>query len=231
MFGTNINPATLIAKQWIAKEYVASDLIFIGRKDADFVEGYKPHIMQMEMLVEIIASTITFIGLEDTPDTMGTPGQILTVNPTGDALIFVDPIDNFLDLLDTPDDYAGFAGYSLIVNPTEDGIIFQAPIVEEERYEARVNFMPLNDPTLVVEHVNELPVTITYERFALGVYRANFSGSVTASKLKASINNSDTGIFYITAYNNLYVEFTHKDFAGVISDVDFILSLEIKLYP
>lgn len=231
MFGTHLSPSTLIAKKWIANEYVATDLIFIGRRDDEWVEGYKPHVMQMEMLKDIIASAISFTDLYDTPDALGTPGQILQVNATGDMLEFVDPINEFLDLLDTPNDYTGFAGYSLIVNLAEDGIIFQAPEVKPEIYEARVNFIPLVDPTLAVLHINQLLVTVTLERMSVGVYRANFSSAVNANKLSAYINNSDTGMFHITAYNNLYVEFTHKDFAGIIVDADFIVSVEIKLYP
>ena len=196
MFGTHLSPSTLIAKQWIANEYVASDLIFIGRRDDDWVEGYKPHIMEMHTLKDIIASAITFI-----------------------------------ELADTPSDYIGSAGYFVVVNPTEDGLIFQAPVVEETRYEARINFNGAVDPIVSSLLINSLPITITWDRTALGVYRANFSGAITSSKLVMYIGNTDLGGFYVNTYNSNYIEFTHKEYNGIINDADFIVAIEIKLYP
>jgi hypothetical protein len=132
MFGTGISPSTLIKKQWIAKEYLASDLFFIGRRDADFTEGYKPHVMEFQALVAILEDTLQFsiTDLTDTPDVLGTPGQILEINATGDALEFVDPLDDFLDLIDTPSDYTGFADYHVAVNATEDGLEFVEAVDE-----------------------------------------------------------------------------------------------------
>lgn len=132
MFGTALNPATLIRKQWIAKEYLESDLFFIGRRDKDFEHGYKPHIMEFQALVAILEDTLqfSFTDLTDTPDVLGTPGQILEVNATGDALEFVDPIDDFLDLIDTPTAYTGFADYHVAVNATEDGLEFVEAVDE-----------------------------------------------------------------------------------------------------
>jgi hypothetical protein len=231
MFGTHLSPSTLIAKQWIANEYVASDLIFIGRRDEDWVEGYKPHVMEMATLKKIIASSITFLDLADTPDIMGLPGQILQVDITGNLLEFVDPINDFLDLLDTPIDYTGSAGYFVVVNPTEDGLIFQAPVVEEKRFEARMTFNSISDPVPTIVLFNNLPVTISWDRVSTGTYRANFSAAVNVNNLAMYINNSDTGIFYINAYNSAYIEFIHKDFVGIIDDANHVLSLEIKLYP
>lgn len=231
MFGTHLSPSTLISKQWIAQEYLATDLIFLGRKDEDWVEGYKPHVMEMSTLKNIIASAIEFIDLADTPDAMGIPGQILQVNITGEMLEFVDPINDFLDLLDTPMDYVGSAGYFVVVNPTEDGLIFQAPEVKETRYEARINFNPLVDPTVSVLLGTDLPITITWDRTALGVYRANFSAAVTSSKLVMYIGNTDVGAFYVNAYNSNYIEFIHTEYTGIVNDADFIVAVEIKLYP
>lgn len=132
MFGTALNPATLIRKQWIAKEYLESDLFFIGRRDKDFEHGYKPHVMEFQALIAILEDTLqfSFTDLSDTPDVLGTPGQILEVNATGDALEFVDPIDDFLDLIDTPTDYTGFAEYHVAVNATEDGLEFVEAVDE-----------------------------------------------------------------------------------------------------
>jgi hypothetical protein len=228
MFATELNPTALIARQWIAKEYVPADLLFIARRDDDWVGGYKPHIMQMETLRDIIAKSIQFIDLLDTPNLMGSPGQMLQVNPAGTALEFVEPINDFLDLLDTPTDYTGTAGYFVIVNPTEDGLIFEQAAPQDEIYEARLNFSGTDDPTTVVLH-SILPVPVIWSRVSTGVYRANFNVAVNANALVSYINNSNDGIFSISAYNALYVEYTHKDFTGALADVDYILSVEIKI--
>ena len=196
MFGTHLSPSTLIAKQWIANEYVASDLIFIGRRDDDWVEGYKPHVMEMHTLKDIIASSLTFI-----------------------------------ELLDTPSNYIGSAGYFVLVNPTEDGLIFQAPVIEETRYEARINFNGAIDPIVSSLLINNLPVTVTLDRTALGTYRANFSGPVTSNKLVMYIGNTDLGAFHVNTYSSNYIEFIHTEYTGNINDADFIVAIEIKLYP
>jgi hypothetical protein len=196
MFGTHLSPSTLIAKQWIANEYVASDLIFIGRRDDDWVEGYKPHVMEMHTLKDIIASSLTFI-----------------------------------ELLDTPSNYIGSAGYFVLVNPTEDGLIFQAPVIEETRYEARINFNGAIDPIVSSLLINNLPVTVTLDRTALGTYRANFSGAVTSNKLVMYIGNTDLGAFHVNTYSSNYIEFIHTEYTGNVNDADFIVAIEIKLYP
>lgn len=234
MFGTALNPATLIRKQWIAKEYVASDLIFIGRRDDDFNGGYKPHIMEMRSLVDIIASTIEFADLADTPNALGTPGQILEVDPTGEFLQFVDPLSTFLELTDTPADYTGFAGYSVVVNGTEDGLEFIAPApAEEVKYEARVNFDTTNDPTVSQNLEDALGVTVTLSRTAVGTYRATFGASVDQSKLIAWLGTTSTlGTFVPTVYSNTYIEFEHHSVVGGITDATQTnVSFEIKLYP
>ena len=231
MFATELNPTALISRQWIANEYVATDLIFIARRDEEWIGGYKPHIMQMQKLSEIIGEGIEFIDLADTPDTMGDPGQILQVNDTGDKLEFVDPLERFLELVDTPSSYTGSADYLVVVNPTEDGLIFQEPPLKDSIYEARVLFDTTNNPTVSIILEDNFPATVTFTRENVGIYRATFSNSVNNTKLVTYINNSDTGIFYISQYNNLFIEYSHKDFTGTLSDVNYNLSLEIKLKP
>jgi hypothetical protein len=232
MFGTALNPRTLITKQWIAKEYVETDLFFIGRRDDDFVGGYKPHIMEMKALVDIIASAIAFTDLTDTPDALGTPGQILQVDPTAEFLEFVDPIDDFLDLLDTPTDYTSFAGYFVVVNQTEDGLEFQAPVLEEVRYEARVDFNTTNNPSVSQQLEDALGVTVTLSREAVGVYRANLSAVVDQTKLIAWLSPTAQGVFIPTVYSTTYVEFEHHAFTGGLADATLNdVSVEIKLYP
>lgn len=233
MFGTALNPSFLIKKQWIAKEFVETDLLFLGRRNKDFEDGYQPHIMEMGMLADIIGSGIEFIDLADTPSALGTPLQILQVNPQGDALEFVDPIDDFLDLLDTPGDYTGFAGYSVVVNPTEDGLEFIAPAPPEEvRYESRINFNDTSDPSVAQNLIDGLGVTVTLSRTGVGTYRATFSASVDSSKLIAWLGQTAEGVFTPTAYNNTYIEFQHTAFVGGLLDaIQNQVSFEIKLYP
>ncbi|NIP30408.1 MAG: hypothetical protein GTN59_07560 [Candidatus Dadabacteria bacterium] len=233
MFGTALNPATLIRKQWIAKEYLESDLFFIGRRDKDYEHGYKPHVMEFQALIAIIEDTLefSFTDLTDTPDVLGLPGQILEVNATGDALEFVDPIDDFLDLIDTPNDYTGSAGYNVVVNGTEDGLEFVAPVVTPSIYEARLTFDGTNNPIESILHINDLPVTITWTRTGVGVYLGTFSATVDSSKLVARINNSSTGMFLIGSYSNTFIQFIHQDYTGTFADCTSIVSVEIKLYP
>ena len=232
MFGTALNPRTLITKQWIAKEYVETDLFFIGRRDDDFTGGYKPHVMEMRALADIIGQGIEFIDLADTPIALGQPGQILQVNAQGDALEFIDPIDDFLDLLDTPIDYTSFAGHYVVVNQAENGLEFLAPPAEEVRYESRVNFDTTNDPAVSQNLEDSLGVTVTLSRTNVGTYRATFNSSVTASKLILWIGNSVLGTFVPTTYANTFIEFEHHAFIGGLSDAtQNEVSLEIKLYP
>lgn len=234
MFGTQLNPATLIRKQWIAKEYLATDLIFIGRRDKDYEHGYKPHIMQMETLRDIIASQIRFTDLFDTPAAMGNPGEILQVNAGGTALEFVDPVDTFLELTDTPADYTGFAGYSVVVNGTEDGLEFQAPPPAEElKFEARLNFAGAIAPVVGFSLEDALGVTVTWSRTAPGTYRATFSAPVNQNNLIMWIGSSTVGTFVPTVYNTSYIEFEHHPFAGggPADATQTNVSVEIKLYP
>lgn len=232
MFGTHLNPSTLIRKQWIAKEFVESDLLFIGRRDADFVDGYRPHIMEMKTLVDIIASGLEFTDLNDTPDALGSPGQILEVDPTGEFLQFVDPLSTFLELTDTPADYTGFADAIVTVNPTEDGLIFVPPTPKEVRYEARVNFDASNAPVESQNLINDLGVTVTWSRTGVGQYRATFNSAVDATKLIAWILPSATGSFNIASYTANHINFVHTLFVGGLGDAtQSDISVEIKLYP
>lgn len=224
--------AWLIKNQQIRKEYVPTDLFTIDVIDKDFVGGRKPMIMQMEALVEIVASTIEFIDLADTPDALGTPGQILQVNALGTALEFIDPIDEFLDLLDTPIDYTGSAGYHVVVNQTEDGLEFIEIPAEEVRYEARVNFDTTVDPIESELLNDELGVTVTLSRTAIGTYRATLSAVVDQTKLIAWLGQSTTGVFVPTIYSTTFIEFEHHAFVGGLTDATLNdVSLEIKLYP
>jgi hypothetical protein len=233
MFGTALNPATLIRKQWIAKEYVASDLFFIGRRDKDYENGYKPHIMEFEKLIDIIEDAIelSFTDLTDTPSQLGSAGQILEVNLAGDGLIFTDPLDEFTDLIDTPVSYVGYADYHVVVNPTEDGLVFEEPKVLPDIYEARLLFNFINNPTEQVQFINELGVTVTWTRTGPGIYIASFSAAVDSNKLVAYINNSSTGTFHIGSYTANSIQFIHDDNTGVAADCNGQISVEIKLYP
>lgn len=231
MFGTALNPTFLITEQWIAKEFVASDLIFLGRRDEDFIGGYKPHIMEMSTLRDILWDDLSITDLVDTPSTLGTAGQILQMDPTGEFMIWVDPIDEFLELLDTPSDYTGFAGFNVTVNSTEDGLEFTPPVVLTPAYEARVTFNGAVNPTINQQLLSNLGVTVTWQRTSVGVFEANFSAPVNANNLIAYIGNSSTGRFTIGSYNATNIQFIHQDFAGLLSDPTSIIAVEIKLYP
>lgn len=231
MFGTALNPSTLIDKQWIAKEYVASDLFFIGRRDDDFVGGYKPHVIEMSTLRDILWDDLSITDLVDTPAALGAPGEILQMDPLGEGLIWVEPIDEFLELLDTPNDYTGFAGFSVTVNQTEDGLEFTPPIVLIPNYEARVRFDGAVDPTIEQLLNSGLGVTVTWTRIVVGVFLATFSAPVDDTKITAYIGNSSSGTFTIGSYNATSIQFIHSDFAGITSDPTSVIPVEIKLYP
>jgi hypothetical protein len=227
--------AALIKRQWIRDEYVASDLFTLDVIDADFTGGYKPMILTMESLRDILIESISFIDLPDTPSTYaGASGQVPIVNSAEDALEFVDYIDTFLELTDTPIDYVGMAGYGVFVNSAEGGLEFVAPVVEEEHYEARVSFTPSLNPSVNQLLANNLGVNVVWTRTALGVFQANFVGPgypLDDTKITAYIGNSSSGTFVIGAYNVGYIQFIHTNFSGVISDPTSIIPVEIKLYP
>jgi hypothetical protein len=231
MFGTALNPTFLIEEQWIAKEYVETDLLFLGRLDSDFVGGYKPHIIEMSTLRDILWDDLSITDLVDTPANIGSAGQILEVDPTGQFLIWADPIDDFLDLLDTPSNYTGFAGFNVSVNSTETGLEFTPPFIPTPHYEARVLFGGAVNPTINQQFSSNLGVTVTWQRTSVGVFEAVFSAPVNANNLIAYIGNSSTGRFTIGSYNATNIQFIHQDFAGLLSDPTSIIAVEIKLYP
>jgi hypothetical protein len=231
MFGTALNPTYLITEQWIAKEFVATDLIFIGRRDEDFVGGYKPHIMEMRTLRDILWEDISITDLTDTPNALGTAGQILAMDPQEEMLIWVDPVDTFLDLSDTPTDYTGFEGFNVTVNGTADGLEFTPPVVLTPNYEARLNFNGGSNPSIAQSLVSNLGTVITWSRENTGVYRATFSSVVTPNNLILWIMPSTQGIFTPTVYNSNYIEFEHSAFGGGLIDLtQNQISVEIKLY-
>lgn len=233
MFGTALNPTYLITEQWIAREFVATDLIFIGRRDEDFVGGYKPHIMEMRTLRDILWEDISITDLTDTPSTLGNPGQVLEVDPTGQFLIWADinPIDEFLELLDTPSDYIGFAGFNVTVNNTEDGLEFTPPVSLTPQYEARISFNGTSNPIVNQLLSSNLGPSISWSRTGVGTYIATFSSTVSSPKLAAYIGNTSSGVFRVSSYNSLFVQFEHRDFTGTLSDPTDFVSVEIKLYP
>jgi len=231
MFGTALNPAFLIRKQWIAKEFVASDLIFLGRRDEDFNDGYRPHIMEMSTLRDIILEELSITDLTDTPQSLGNPGEILVVNQNGDELEWQDLINTFIELTDTPADYTGFAGFNVSVNQTEDGLEFTPPTVLTPRWEGRLSFNGAVNPIIDQQLVSALGVNVTWQRTALGVYQATFSGIVDPDKLIAYHGTSSSGSFVIGAYTANFIQFIHRDFTGAPSDPNGIVAFEIKLYP
>jgi len=232
MFGTQLSPAHLIKKQQIAKEFLATDLFFIGRKDDDWQEGYKPHVMEAQTLRDVLLGQISILDLIDTPNVLGNPGDILQVNPAGTRLIFVEPLDEFIELIDTPADYVGFAGARVVVNSTEDGLEFQILPPTETRFEARVTFDLVDDPVVAILHESSISVVVSFVRMANGVYRAEFSQPVVANNLIMWIGNTTEGIFVPTFYATTYIEFEHHTFLSGISDANMAdVSVEIKLYP
>ena len=226
--------AALIKRQWIRDEYVASDLFTLDVIDADFTGGYKPMILTMESLRDILIESISFIDLPDTPSTYaGASGQVPIVNSAENALEFIDYVDTFLELTDTPIDYVSMAGYGVFVNSAEDALEFVAPVVEETRFEAKLLFNGQQPPQLIgLPLINTLPVTITWSREQAGVYRATFNSPVDPARTIVYLMPSDTGVFVPTTYNANYIEFEHTNFSNVISDT-FVsnVSVEIKVYP
>jgi len=223
--------AALIKKQWIRKEFVSSDLITLDVIDEDFVGGYKPMIMEMSTLRDILWDDLSITDLIDTPSTLGQPGEMMIMDPLGEGLIWAEPIDEFLELLDTPNDYTGFEGFSVTVNQTADGLEFTPPIVLTPNYEARVRFDGAVDPTVEQLLNSGLGVTVTWTRVALGVFLATFSAPVDDTKITAYIGNSSSGTFTIGSYNATNIQFIHSDFAGITSDPTSVIPVEIKLYP
>ena len=225
--------AWLIKKQWIRDEYVATDLLTIDVQDEDYVGGYRPMILEMSTIRDFLIDSISFIDLGDTPATyVGAAGQVALVNPTEDGIIFVDYVDTFLELTDTPADYTGMAGYDVVVNQTEDGLEFIAPVIEELKYEARIDFNGAVDPTVGQGLESALGASVTLSRTIAGTYRATFGTPLTATKLIMWISPSTTGVFTPTIYNTSYIEFTHTAFVGGLTDATLNdISMEIKLYP
>jgi len=227
--------AALIKKQWIRDEYVATDLLTLDVLDEDFVGGYKPMILTMESLRELLIDSISFIDLGDTPDAyIGASGQIAAVNAEEDGLIFIDYIDTFLELMDTPIDYTGSAGYQVVVNGTEDGLEFiPQPVIPvlTPHYEARLEFAGAVNPTVNQLLENTLGVTIAWNNTAVGTYQGTFSAVVDPDKLHVHLGTSSSGTFYVSAYDANYIQILHRDFAGAPSDPTSLVPIEIKLYP
>lgn len=232
MQNNNIYIAGLIKRQWIREEYVASDLFTLDVIDSDFVGGYKPMILTMESLREILIDSISFIDLPDTPSTyVGESGQVPIVNATEDGLEFALYIDEFIELTDTPLDYIGAAGLPVYVNLTEDGLVFGNPIPQEIHYEARVRFDDVNQPTVDQLQADNLGVSILWTRTAIGIFQATFSGLVDPDKLTTYIGNSSSGFFTIGSYNTGSIQYIHRDFTGTLSDPSSVICAEIKLFP
>ena len=238
--------AWLIKKQWIREEFVASDLLTLDVQDADFVGGYRPMIIEMSRLRDILWDDLSITDLIDTPSTLGAPGEILQMDPLGEGLQWIDMIDTFLELTDTPADYTGFAGFNIVVNGTEDGLEFipivpptppYVPPVVPSHYEARLNFNGANDPVVTQLLRNELfstfPITMAWNRISQGRYQAVSSVPVLPQYWSAWIGQIITGPFVIVQYNPSSVVFEHYDTTGSLFAVtQNEVCVEIKLhYP
>jgi len=223
--------AWLIKKQWIRNEFVASDLFTIDVRDEDFVGGYRPMILEMSTLRNILWDDLSITDLVDTPSTLGTPGQILQMDALGEGLDWIDMVDTFLELTDTPNDYIGYAGFNVVVNGTEDGLEFSPPLTLTPHYEARVFFDNALNPVVEQLFENTLGVSITWTNVATGVFQANFSAPVDDTKLTAYIGNSSSGTFTIGLFGVNSIQFIHLDFSGIPSNPTSIVPVEIKLYP
>ena len=223
--------AWLIKNQWIREEFVASDLLTLDVQDADFVGGYRPMIIEMSRLRDILWDDLSITDLIDTPSILGQPGEILQMDPLGEGLQWIDMIDTFLELTDTPADYTGFAGFNVVVNGTEDGLEFSPPLTLTPHYEARVFFDNALNPVVEQLFENTLGVSITWTNFATGVFQANFSAPVDDTKLTAYIGNSSSGTFTIGSFGANSIQFIHLDFSGIASNPTSIVPVEIKLYP
>lgn len=225
--------AWLIKKQWIREEFVASDLLTLDVQDADFVGGYRPMIIEMSRLRDILWDDLSITDLIDTPAILGAPGEILQMDLLGEGLQWINMIDTFLELTDTPADYIGFAGFNVVVNGTEDGLEFVPPIIQETRLEAKLLFNAQQPPQLIGPVlINTLPVTIVWSRESSGTYRATFSAPVDPAKTIAYLMPSDSGVFVPTTYDANYIEFNHTNFQNVGADTTVSnVSVEIKIYP
>lgn len=223
--------AGLIKRQWIRKEYVPTDLFTIDVLDEDFVGGYRPMILTMELLVDIIIGEVSFLSMPDTPDTyQGASGMVPVVNSAEDGLEFIDYVNTFLELTDTPTDYSGYAGYNVVVNQAEDALEFSAPVVLTPHYEARLTFNGAIDPveTLVLENTTGLTVTPTH--VSTGQFKLTFNNPVIVNKIVAILGTSNTGQFYIHTYSTTTIEFEHRNFSGALTDPISLVYLEIKKY-
>jgi len=237
----------LIKKQWIREDYIPTDIFIVHTLDADFVGGYRPQILQMETLRDIILNEMSFIDLPDTPATYDMwGGYVPIVNATEDGLEFALYIDEFIELIDTPLDYTGSAGYQVVVNSTQDGLEFipivpptppYVPPVVPSHYEARLNFNGANDPVVTQLLRNELfstfPITMAWNRISQGRYQAVSSVPVLPQYWSAWIGQIITGPFVIVQYNPSSVVFEHYDTTGSLFDAtQNEVCVEIKLhYP
>ena len=120
------------------------------------------------------------IDLEDTPDKYREgrllyvkDGRFVYVSPNQ---IFEDDVGarTFLELLDTPNSYAGHAGDVIAVNPTEDGLTFTTITVSDERVKATPT-----DPTAgyLEDKVDDVTIEVASNRLQVK------DGGITTSKL------------------------------------------------
>ena len=89
------------------------------------IAGTNTTITEQAQTITINVPTIgatTFIGLTDTPANYGTAFQFPRLNFFANALEWVN--FDFIELVDTPNDYTGQAGKTLIVNQTENALEF-----------------------------------------------------------------------------------------------------------
>lgn len=222
--------AALIKRQWIRDVFVDSDLFTIDVIDEDFTGGYRPMVFTMGTLKDVLLDELSFINMPDTPDEYeGMSGYIAVVNPAEDGLMFVDNVDSFLELTDTPVDYTDFAGYTVVVNQAEDGLEF-VPQVFPSVYEARLTFNGAIDPVVDQQLVSNLGAAVTWSRVSLGVFRATFSVPINSAKLSASCENSSDGTFHTDTFDNSYVQFSHYDFTGTLSDPTSLIQSKLQIY-
>tara|TARA_R110000868_G_scaffold183639_1_gene424934 strand:- start:860 stop:1558 length:699 start_codon:yes stop_codon:yes gene_type:complete len=223
--------AWLIKKQWIRNEFVATDLITLDVIDQDFIGGYRPTIIEMSKLRDILWEDLSITDLIDTPSILGTSGQILQMDILGEGLEWIDMIDTFLELTDTPNDYTGYAGFLVTVNQTEDELEFTPPIVLTPHYEARVFFNNALNPAVEQLLENTLGVSVTWTNTGTGIYQANFSAPVDDTKLTAYIGSSSPyGVFTIGSFFPSFIQFIHYNFLGTPSNTSSVIPIEIKLY-
>jgi len=233
----------LIKRQWIREEYVASDLFTLDVIDDEFIGGYKPMVLTMEtfkdFILDAVLDDLSFLILPDTPSTyVGSAGQTLIVNPTEDALIYADYIDEFTELIDTPISYAGAAGQHLVVNTAETAVEFVAPPVVPTHYEARLNFSGALDPVVSQLLRSQLStpttaITITWSRVGPGQYQALTSAPINSSYWSAYVGQPVTGTLVVTQFNPSTVIIEHYDTTGAPLDLtQNNVCVELKLhYP